>query len=617
MVQKPTTMDPASNPNLIRVYDAYGRELYISKDDWRFSVLPGALKDQWDDPDRLYQTIIAALTDGFRTDVLRAARHLYAIDPNHGRGATVWGICLLQENRFDEAEAVLRGAIEREGEQGYLLTNLAKVFEGRGEPEKADQTLWHSLELDPNQDNGFAWYWAREKERGGDAAGLAALAKLSTLPNSWLAQVWLARIALEETRVEDAIGLYRIALSHAGNPVPTDLLKQMSGDLGNAGQLAELIALAEPLFLPEIHGLAVGNNLIKAHLDIGEIDAAQAVLEKLYALKRHDYQETLTFWDTAIGEARTKLQQVPDPTTSILMTVPGPVWLPPASEGTDLVPPKASDAILVGILGGTAEMANMPAGPQVQLTDAPGRLSRALPLFFTEQIEFRSNARAETFLVRLEDGVGGGFVLSNVPWTDEDALKFASELKPGVNYLVLVHLRAAGEPWAVDVRLIQVDSGQTIAQLSTGFSLDALEHAIPHIVQQLLDALVETRLVAMLEPPAFYRVPTAHHFGNYLVRLEQLAAVRCSSPSGSECKAFLNNERAIIDGNIKLCVDNPSNITTRLVLAKTLSAMKRVRPDILAEFTDKIAVLRKEKPVSGPWAEVAERLIEDAMAPPA
>ena len=42
-----------ADPNLISVYDEYGRELFITKDTWRKDVLPGTLKDNWDTPDEL------------------------------------------------------------------------------------------------------------------------------------------------------------------------------------------------------------------------------------------------------------------------------------------------------------------------------------------------------------------------------------------------------------------------------------------------------------------------------------------------------------------------------------------------------------------------------------
>ena len=52
---------------------------------------------------------------------------------------------------------------------------------------------------------------------------------------------------------------------------------QISGDLGNAAHLPELLQLVEPHFVAEVHGLPVGNNLIKAHLDLGQLDAARGL----------------------------------------------------------------------------------------------------------------------------------------------------------------------------------------------------------------------------------------------------------------------------------------------------------------------------------------------------
>ena len=50
--------------------------------------------------------------------------------------------------------------------------------------------------------------------------------------------------------------------------------------------------------------LTVGNNLIKAHLDLGRLDAARRILDALYALKRPDWRETLGFWDKELAKAR-------------------------------------------------------------------------------------------------------------------------------------------------------------------------------------------------------------------------------------------------------------------------------------------------------------------------
>jgi len=296
--------DPANDPDLIRVFDKFGQEFFISKEEWRANVLPGALKSNWDKPDQLCEIIISALNDGFASEVDRAAERLYQLDPNSSRNVCVYAIVQLKNERLDAAERVLRSFLEKNGDDGSVLTNLAKVFAAQGETQKQDETLWHALTVDPNQDNALKWYEALARERSGEEAALKALSRVAQHPNSWRPQLWLARAALNANDLSQAINYYRDGLSHAGSDVPADLLMQMSGDLGNQGRLAELVALTEPYFVPEQHGLQVGNNLIKANIDLGHIDVARKILDQLYSLKRPDWKETLGYWDTQIANAR-------------------------------------------------------------------------------------------------------------------------------------------------------------------------------------------------------------------------------------------------------------------------------------------------------------------------
>jgi hypothetical protein len=49
------------------------------------------------------------------------------------------------------------------------------VYANRGDNAEAENILWHSLELDSNQDNGLAWFYAIHNERGGESSVLDAL----------------------------------------------------------------------------------------------------------------------------------------------------------------------------------------------------------------------------------------------------------------------------------------------------------------------------------------------------------------------------------------------------------------------------------------------------------
>lgn len=237
---------------MIRVLDAYGRELFITKQAWRDSVLLGHLKKVWDDPEALYSAIVQGLEDGFGADMVEPAEHLASIDPNMERGTVVLANVYREQNRPQDSEQVLRRYIEHHGESGLILTNLAKV-----QPDNAEQlqTIWRGLELDPNQENALGWYEVIHREKAGPAAGLEALHQIAALPGSWRARLWLARASLEAREVPAALQLYREAMALAGQPTPADLLMQMSGDLGKAGHLAELLDLSLPQFDLTVHGL--------------------------------------------------------------------------------------------------------------------------------------------------------------------------------------------------------------------------------------------------------------------------------------------------------------------------------------------------------------------------
>ena len=614
LAKVPPPNDPAQDPNMIRVFDKYGRELFISKDEWRKNVLPGSIQSQWNNPDQLYGVILGALNDGFRTDVVDAARQLCKIDTDAIRGACVWGIVLMEEDRLDEAEKVFRDYISKHGEVGVVLTNLAKVYATRKDDTQAAQLLWRGLEVDPNQDNGFGWYEVIHRERGGEAGGLAALRRVAALPGSWRAQLWLARAALKSKDLETALTLYRESLSRAPRPAPGDLLMQISGDLGNTGHLPEILQLVEPHFDPTTHGLQVGNNLIKAHLDLGQGDAARRIVNQLYALKRPDWKENLSFWDTEIAKARVGLAQPETPQSfqMAMLNIQGPVWLKPESPAAELFPAKSPDGPTVCFLGSTAEIASNSKRVQHQLSDAPGRLSRAVPLFLAETVEFASNARVQT-LVPWIVGDTPGFVLGGVPWTDEDAANYARQGDTKSDFAVVSHLKPIADPWTLELRLIRTIDGKCVGTLETSFPMARPEEGLPGLARQLLALLAQQAGVEPVVSPVAYQIPAAPDFAYYLLRLEQLLAVRCGSMDGVP-PAFLSGEREILDGNLQLCVAHPGNVPVRLLLVQTLLAMKRVRPDILPEFAERLALLQKEHPLTEPAQAVLQRLFNEVLA---
>jgi len=460
----------------------------------------------------------------------------------------------------------------------------------------------------------MGWYEVIHREKGGETAGLAALRRIAGIPGSWRAQLWLARNELQSGHIQAALDLYRICIDAAGQPVPVDLLMQMSGDLGKAGHLPEILAMVKPHFNAAVHGLQVGNNLIKAHLDLSQLDDAHKVLEQLYAQKRPDWAQALGFWDTEIAKARVAANnaQAIEPPQVEMAACYGPVWLDYDSPAGELFGARPVEQTMISLLGSTAEVAGRPDHIQHQLADPPGRLSRALPLFLSEQLALRAGVFTQTLVPWINRPVSG-FVLGGSPWSDEDAARYCEGSERMSKYVVITHLRAQSDLWTLQLRLVRVADRKCLATGSESCSMEQPGAAVLALARQLLDAISREEKLGLRPSPPGYALPPKEHFPVYLLRLEQLLAVRLARMDEVPSQ-FLNGEREIAAGNLQQCLDYPTSVNARLLLARTLLSMKKACPQVVPEYKARVELLQKDKPLAQPAHKVIQEMLNEAFA---
>jgi tetratricopeptide (TPR) repeat protein len=602
----------ADDAQTIRMFDAYGREMLIPKKQWREKVLPDSIQQAWDDPERLAGIVLSSIGDGYAMEVAQAARRLYETDTNAERGATLFAIIQMRTGQTDEAEKTLRDYIEKQGESGVILTNLAQVQQSRGQHKLAMATLWHALELDPNMDKAFGWYTAECRESGGEESGLEAVRCIAALPGAWRAMLWLANDSLKRSDIEEALEIYKDAFSIAPDPPPADMLMQMSGDLGTRGYQPEIINLVQPRFNPQIHGLVVGNNIIKALLDLGQIDDARTILDQLYALKRPDWQNVLAQWDADIAKAR--IEVMPDaaekkPTLS-MFTIDGPVWLRKSSPASRLRKEKEPGSVIVAIVSSSfSRAANTEAKPaHFQLSDAPGRFCRALPLFMAQELHMRTNATGRV-LQPWVAGESGGFALYGAAPDDASAVALSRMGGEATDYAVTLHIDGKETPWAVSMRLIRAIDSTLIGTAKTTISQDDVQPAFRYLADELMRICVTQAQVSRIEPPDYYRLPNGHMFGWMQVLTEQALSVGIASMDNVG-PSFLNGERKVLSDMLGLCLAAPDNAIARLILAQTLFNMRKVRPNIADEFKERAMRLQNEKPLPAAVQNVVLEMLE-------
>ena len=159
------------------------------------------------------------------------------------------------------------------------------------------------------------------------------------------------------------------------------------------------------------------------------------------------------------------------------------------------------------------------------------------------------------------------------------------------------------------MRVLQTSNGECVAELQSFFAQSGSGEPVIELSRRLLNLITEKLGVKRVTIP-LYRVPDTTHISDYLLRLEQLLAVRCAGMEGVS-KEFLHGEREIIDGNLQLCLSLPSNIATRILLVQTLLTMNKIKPEVVREFIEKVAMLQKDVPLTEPAQSIVQHMLSD------
>ncbi|MFZ9746203.1 MAG: hypothetical protein ACO3G4_06175 [Opitutaceae bacterium] len=281
------------------------------------------------------------------------------------------------------------------------------------------------------------------------------------------ARLVAARERLEARDLPGALAVYEDVLAGpAGDRA--DVLVTISGDLGASGHLAPIVELIAPRYDADRHGPATGLNLIQAYLALGNADAAQHVLDILFALNRPELEDRLHGFSNAIAE----LLAAPDGAAAAgpagaegaprigLITVSKPVWFyglePMAAQ---LLPPKGGRLRRIAFTQlaqpGVTPSAEALRGPE----DEVARLSRALPLWFAETFSFAAlyeAVAAVAFQAGAEGPAGNHPVVFSTEWTPENLRQLVETHGEGIDYIVTGSLRVSAGDHEVVLRVWEV-----------------------------------------------------------------------------------------------------------------------------------------------------------------
>ncbi|MGL1937213.1 MAG: hypothetical protein OCD01_19455 [Fibrobacterales bacterium] len=584
-----STIPLSYNPNdTLTVYDEYGRELTVTKGEWVNTMLLPNIKESWNDADALYQLIINALDDGFETEILKAAKQLYTIDSIKDRGVCLYAIVLMKNRLLDKAEAILLDHINTYGKSGVVLTNLAKVYADKEDLPKTTEILWNALEADPNQDNGLDWYLAICNEEQGKSGYIAALNRVSIIPGAWRPYLYLAREALENHNKDAALSYYSKVCT-INNDLDALVLQQISGDLGGAGYISEILTVTLPLYRIDTHGLDVGNNIIKAYMELEQYSEAQSLVTQLFSKDRIDWKESLTFWQTELDNAKQSYGSTPDKTPSIgMLSIDEPIWLHKLPGGSTILPSKKESSISIVTIAASCTMVQPSREVIVQKANREGMFCRSIPLSICDLFNTTTSAKA-TFLLPIVENSGFAFFGSRYKDTYIEQLAH----NQSYTYTLLPHLYAQDELWSIEVRLLESTSSTVLNTYTKEFSPEDPEQAIRQFIDEIRADIIQ-RASLKIESSVVSPTTIAPHLYNHYIHGNENSlslSMACNIDDGAKT---LYGERNIFDNLLTHTLEDTKSIIPACMFISALAKNKAYGSDIHSEYEKKCKKLLGE-----------------------
>ena len=300
------------------------------------------------------------------------------------------------------------------------------------------------------------------KKPSGESAPATLAESASPGASPVMPQLVESRQKLEAKDLPAALSLYEEVLVLAGDRA--DVLVTISADLGVNGYVKEIIELVAPRYDAERHGPATGLNVLQAYLALHNAEAAQHVLDILFALQRPELEERLHGFSNAIAELIQQDLPALDaaggpaaaaaPAKVNLVSISKPIWFyglePLAAQ---ILPAKGGKLRRVAFtqlaLPGVTDLAEFSKKPETEL----GRLTRALPLWFAETFYFSPHYAPIAAV-----GVFGQlhYALFGPEWTVDNIRQLVDTTDGGLDYVFTGALRQTAGDYELLLRVWEV-----------------------------------------------------------------------------------------------------------------------------------------------------------------
>jgi tetratricopeptide (TPR) repeat protein len=269
------------NGPAVQVQDAEGRPIAIGLED----LLSGLEKHWQENKDDLNRARLFAQELMKYSRFERAEKVLAKVVAQGGAGED-WlalGVAQLNQERWEKAEATLRGAQNLLQDNPFPSLHLAKVYEGTKEAEKEREAVERAIQIDANCVDAWAYLFAQVRKHENEEAAEKAIMELAAAePNKRTAAPFIAiqgHYANDEATRDKALVWAKKAVDR--NSADPLALICLSALYGQRGELDNVIQMLQPHEAKMANDVRLANNYFEALFQSRQIEKVTKLLNAL------------------------------------------------------------------------------------------------------------------------------------------------------------------------------------------------------------------------------------------------------------------------------------------------------------------------------------------------
>jgi tetratricopeptide (TPR) repeat protein len=239
----------------VQVHDVEGRPTFIGLED-----LLSRLENDWQENKKDLNRGRLYAQELMKHSRFEQAEKVFARLVALGGTGDDWyslGIAQLQQEKWDKAEATLKGAQNLLTDTPFPTLHLAKVYGGRKDGKKERETIEAAIKIQPNAVNAWAYLYSQVRAAESEEAAIRAVTTLAnTDANKRASAPYVALhgvYAIEESGREKALQFAMTAVQRNDtDPLALSCLSALYAQSGDLDSVISLLAKHEPQMMTDV-----------------------------------------------------------------------------------------------------------------------------------------------------------------------------------------------------------------------------------------------------------------------------------------------------------------------------------------------------------------------------